>query len=48
MLNDKNTSLYENIEGIKKGMQAELFKTKSTTATQTSSTNQTIQTKKYK
>lgn len=45
MLNDKNTSLYENIEGIKKGMQAELFKTKSTTATQTSNTNSTIQTK---
>ena len=48
MLNDKNTSLYENIEGINKGMQAELFKTKNTIAPQTSNTNQIIQTKNTK
>lgn len=35
ILNVKNTSLYENIEGLKQGMKAELFKSKKNISVQT-------------
>jgi len=35
ILNDKNTCLYENIEGLKQGMKAELFKSKKSMSVQT-------------